>query len=209
MEREFVRLVGAGVQVLSEGLGAVAPGSGLRGYALIDHLASDSGEAAALVVGAVQGIWTDWRQTGFPRAVALQHVRGVVTLLGGHRPDPGLLLAAVSGAAAASSAELGTGAGGGRWHPITTWAERLAAQVLERAEASGALERTGLNPRLAFFLAERLFTHLLAEASTLRGLEAPTAAFFARRPARYAIPGEAIARSGPARENADVTAAAA
>jgi hypothetical protein len=196
MERDWVRLIGGGVQVLAEALdGGSVPRCALRGYALLEHLTRTSGiDLGPLVVGTVLGLWTDWRGAGPPQRLGTEALASLTRVLDAHRPSRSTLalaLSAFGGGTRVAEPEPHQPAG-----PLLP--SLLAAEVVERAETSGALARADLNARIVFFLVERMFAHLLVEARTIRDLEAAIAGYLGKSE------NEAMSRRAPPRARSGV-----
>ena len=148
MERELVGLLGAGLTSAASGFGMTVPVGAIdAGYTLIDVLSRECGpQISSSLNTMVQNLWLSWQQTGLDRATTQHHARALPALIELHRPSPTAFTNALSGQDSANA---------------------LAADIIQRAHASGDTARANLDEAVAFLLLERMFSVVAAEGQSL------------------------------------------
>ncbi len=168
MDRELVALVGAGMQVIANGIVGRPPDGSLRnGFAFVDHLLMFGNSGLdGVVVDTVTTLWRDWLKSGLPREVAEDHIAILPELLERYRVEP----AAVRAAFAVTVASRQSGNIG---------ADRLTASIIAAASKDGCFDGTGFNRQLAFFFIERLLSLMLEQRSLVEDLHVAIQNYFA------------------------------
>ncbi len=160
----MLRLIGAGMAVMTIDLADPPAALIENGEQLIEHLIKfgESGIGEAALDAAVT-LWSDWRTTGLPAAVAITHVQALPGLLARYRPSRHRMIELTHGELAVAGSAIGEHVD----------AIRMAAFIVTQAQATGDLSKAQLSRQITFYLIERLFTILAPHRSVLWPLRLP------------------------------------
>lgn len=173
IEVALVKLVGAGLTLLSDGYGETAPpGAMEEGYELVAYLLRHPGADQDLVPftqSIVADIWRRWSEAKLPHDVAQQHVAALPALLDRFRPESGFVTSMIV-------ATLATGRQG-----VTSNepALRVTEAIIANARAAGAMGQAGLSEPIIYFFLERLLDRLFADLALVARLRPLVQAFLA------------------------------
>ncbi|HRD75921.1 MAG TPA: hypothetical protein PK264_08280 [Hyphomicrobiaceae bacterium] len=165
MEREVLRLVGAGLVVLVDCVGNAEPNdlASVEDYATIlisRAVEADTPGLSQVTLAAVEKIWAAIRLLGVPAGDVDRYLRAVPTILDAHRP----CVASCQGAFKA----LRLGQIGDKVETAPSFL--LASEVVSSAKRADTLARLKVDGGITLALLERLFAILLPERLLIAAL---------------------------------------
>ena len=187
MEKDLLRLVGAGMATLAIEYTTPPVGAIEDGEAFVEALLAFGGRTISdATIEATRTLWRDCCKAGLAQAMTQAHIAALPAILDRHRPT-GLALVEALGAFDSLA--------GARKMPATATVG-LAAMVIVTAETKGALSKAGLSQPIAFFLTERLLASVVQHRALLGGLRHEIARHFKPQARITAAASRAAASTG-------------